>query len=95
MQAQEKSLVERMETLDQEREELQSQLEKSEVRQSQLQDQLNHVTEEKKTLLDQSAPQQVPFQSLSLCADNISSFNRKHRHYTQLTQQTIAVKKKL
>ncbi|CAL8294915.1 unnamed protein product [Gadus morhua 'NCC'] len=63
MQAQEKSLVERMETLDQEREELQSQLEKSEARQSQLQDQLNHVTEEKKTLLDQSAPQQV------LCAE--------------------------
>ena len=60
MQAQQKSLVERTETLDQERGELQSRLEESEAQQSQLQGQLNRVTEEKKTLLDQSGPQQVP-----------------------------------
>ena len=57
--SEQKSLVERMDALDQEREKLQNRLVESEERQSELQEQLKCTIEEKKQLMDQSAPQQV------------------------------------
>ncbi|KAJ3604021.1 hypothetical protein NHX12_028762 [Muraenolepis orangiensis] len=63
MEARHTSSVERTEALEREQEELQSRLGESEERESGFQRQLNRLTEEKKHLLEQSAPQQV------LCAE--------------------------
>uniref|UniRef100_UPI003AAB47C2 coiled-coil domain-containing protein 157-like n=1 Tax=Centroberyx gerrardi TaxID=166262 RepID=UPI003AAB47C2 len=64
MQAKQKSLLERVDALDQECEELQRQLGEREERQSDLQDQLKHMSEEKEQLLAQSAQQQVYWSAL-------------------------------
>ncbi|CAL8247488.1 unnamed protein product [Merluccius merluccius] len=79
---QEKSLVERMDALDQEREKLQNQLVESEERQSELQEQLKCLTEEKKQLMDQSAPQQVLLSVL--CAELQREKDQLEAHMDEL-----------
>ncbi|XP_071371143.1 coiled-coil domain-containing protein 157-like [Centroberyx affinis] len=64
MQAKLKSLLERVDALDQECEELQRQLGEREERQSDLQEQLKHMSEEKEQLLAQFAQQQVYWSAL-------------------------------